>query len=731
MNSLVNNMNKEQSEAVRTTEGPLLIMAGAGSGKTRVLTHRIAYLLDEKDVSPYNILAITFTNKAAKEMKERVEQLVGEEAQVIWMSTFHSMCVRILRRDADRIGIERNFTIIDPTDQKSVIKDVLKNENIDSKRFEPRMFIGAISNLKNELKTPEDAINEANDFHSQMVATVYSGYQRQLTRNEALDFDDLIMKTIQLFERIPDALEYYQNKFQYIHVDEYQDTNKAQYTLVKLLASKFKNLCVVGDSDQSIYGWRGADIQNILSFEEDYPDAKTIFLEQNYRSTKTILTAANEVIKHNSERKPKGLWTANTGGEKIKYYEAMTERDEAEYVVREIMKHRKAGKDYSDMAILYRTNAQSRVLEETFMKSNLPYTMVGGQKFYDRKEIKDLLSYLRVVANSNDEISLQRIINVPKRGIGPSSVEKIQRYANDSNISMFDALAEVDFIGLSKKVTQECIKFYELIQNLIKEQEFLEASEIVVEILDKSGYRDMLEREQTLESRSRLENIDEFMSVPKDYEENTPLEEQSLINFLTDLSLVADIDEAQIESGVTLMTMHSAKGLEFPIVFLMGMEESLFPHIRAIKSDDDHEMEEERRICYVAITRAEEVLYITHATSRMLYGRSQSNMPSRFLREIPEELLETPSKQQRQTVTPKTSSKQPKRGFSKRTTSSKKQVSASDWKIGDKVTHKSWGEGMVSNVNEKNGSVELDIIFKSEGPKRLLAQFAPIEKKED
>ncbi|WP_218084755.1 DNA helicase PcrA [Staphylococcus haemolyticus] len=731
MNSLVNNMNKEQSEAVRTTEGPLLIMAGAGSGKTRVLTHRIAYLLDEKDVSPYNILAITFTNKAAKEMKERVEQLVGEEAQVIWMSTFHSMCVRILRRDADRIGIERNFTIIDPTDQKSVIKDVLKNENIDSKRFEPRMFIGAISNLKNELKTPEDAINEANDFHSQMVATVYSGYQRQLTRNEALDFDDLIMKTIQLFERIPDALEYYQNKFQYIHVDEYQDTNKAQYTLVKLLASKFKNLCVVGDSDQSIYGWRGADIQNILSFEEDYPDAKTIFLEQNYRSTKTILTAANEVIKHNSERKPKGLWTANTGGEKIKYYEAMTERDEAEYVVREIMKHRKAGKDYSDMAILYRTNAQSRVLEETFMKSNLPYTMVGGQKFYDRKEIKDLLSYLRVVANSNDEISLQRIINVPKRGIGPSSVEKIQRYANYNNISMFDALAEVDFIGLSKKVTQECIKFYELIQNLIKEQEFLEVSEIVVEILDKSGYRDMLEREQTLESRSRLENIDEFMSVPKDYEENTPLEEQSLINFLTDLSLVADIDEAQIESGVTLMTMHSAKGLEFPIVFLMGMEESLFPHIRAIKSDDDHEMEEERRICYVAITRAEEVLYITHATSRMLYGRSQSNMPSRFLREIPEDLLETPSKQQRQTITPKTSTKQPKRGFSKRTTSSKKQVSASDWKIGDKVTHKSWGEGMVSNVNEKNGSVELDIIFKSEGPKRLLAQFAPIEKKED
>ncbi|BBD89603.1 DNA helicase PcrA [Staphylococcus caprae] len=729
MNSLVKNMNTEQSEAVRTTEGPLLIMAGAGSGKTRVLTHRIAYLLDEKDVSPYNILAITFTNKAAKEMKQRVEQLVGEEAQVIWMSTFHSMCVRILRRDADRIGIERNFTIIDPTDQKSVIKDVLKNENIDSKRFEPRMFIGAISNLKNELKTPEDAQKEANDFHSQMVATVYKGYQRQLSRNEALDFDDLIMTTINLFERVPDALEYYQNKFQYIHVDEYQDTNKAQYTLVKLLASKFKNLCVVGDSDQSIYGWRGADIQNILSFEEDYPEAKTIFLEQNYRSTKNILNAANEVIKNNSERKPKGLWTANTGGDKIQYYEAMTERDEAEYVVREIMKHQRNGKKYSDMAILYRTNAQSRVLEETFMKSNIPYTMVGGQKFYDRKEIKDLLSYLRVIANSNDDISLQRIINVPKRGIGPSSVEKIQTYAVQNQISMFDALGEVDFIGLSKKVTQECINFYETITNLIKEQEFLEISDIVDEVLQKSGYRDMLEREQTLESRSRLENLDEFMSVPKDYEENTPLEEQSLINFLTDLSLVADIDEADTQSGVTLMTMHSAKGLEFPIVFIMGMEESLFPHIRAIKSDDDHEMEEERRICYVAITRAEELLYITNATTRMLFGRSQSNMPSRFLREIPEDLLESHTGTKRQTISQ--AKPQQKRGFSKRTTSPKKQVSSSDWKVGDKVTHKAWGEGMVSNVNEKNGSVELDIIFKSEGPKRLLAQFAPIEKKED
>ncbi|MGN5882504.1 DNA helicase PcrA [Staphylococcus simulans] len=731
MNALLDNMNTEQSEAVRTTEGPLLIMAGAGSGKTRVLTHRIAYLLDEKGVSPYNVLAITFTNKAAREMKERVEKLVGEEAQVIWMSTFHSMCVRILRRDADRIGIERNFTILDPTDQKSVIKDVLKTENIDSKRYDPRMFLSAISNMKNELKTPEDAEEEATDFMSDMVARVYAGYQRQLSRNEAMDFDDLIMKTINLFERVPDVLEYYQNKFQYIHVDEYQDTNRAQYTLVKLLASKFKNLCVVGDSDQSIYGWRGADIQNILSFEEDYPNAKTIFLEQNYRSTKVILNAANEVIKNNSERKPKGLWTANQEGKKINYYQASSESDEAQYVVKEIMRQqRENNKSYNDIAILYRTNAQSRVLEETFMKSNIPYTMVGGHKFYDRKEIKDLLSYLRLVANSNDDISLQRIINVPKRGVGPSSVEKIQSYARQNDLSMFDALAEADFIGLTKKVTKAVIDFYTLISNLIKEQEFLEISEIVEEILNKSGYKTMLEQEQTLEARSRLENIDEFMSVPVDYEKNTPLEEQSLINFLTDLSLVADIDEADIENGVTLMTMHSAKGLEFPVVFIMGMEESIFPHIRSILSDDDHEMEEERRICYVAITRAEEELYLTHAVSRTLFGKTQSNPQSRFLREIPEDLLNKGTKQEGR-YQGQSSSKQPaKRGPSRRTTK-RAEVASGTWKVGDKVMHKAWGEGMVSNVNEKNGTVELDIIFKSEGPKRLLANFAPIEKKED
>lgn len=724
MNALLDRMNDEQKQAVKTTQGPLLIMAGAGSGKTRVLTHRIAYLLDEKDVSPYNVLAITFTNKAAKEMKERISHLVGPEAESIWISTFHSMCVRILRRDIDRIGIERNFTIIDPTDQKSVIKEVLKKENIDSKKYEPRMFIGAISNLKNELKTAEDAEKEANDFYASMVARVYKGYQEKLLRNHALDFDDLIMYTIQLFNRVPEVLEYYQNKFQYIHVDEYQDTNKAQYTLVQLLANKFQNICVVGDSDQSIYGWRGADIKNILSFEEDYPNAQTIYLERNYRSTKTILTAANEVIRNNSERKPKALWTDNTSGGKIQYYEATTERDEAEYVIRQILKKKQEGYNNQDIAILYRTNAQSRVLEETFLKSNIPYTMVGGTKFYDRKEIKDILSYLRLVSNSNDDISFERIINIPKRGIGPSSVQKIAQYASINNLSYFDALGEVDFIGLSKKVTQEGADFYEMMNNFMQQQEFLSIIELVEQILDKSGYRKMLENEQTLESQSRLENIDEFLSVPRDYEKNTPVEEQSLMNFLTDLSLVADVDDADLEAGVTLMTMHSAKGLEFKIVFIVGMEESIFPHFRSLQSGEEHEMEEERRIAYVAITRAEEQLHVSHATTRSLFGRSQANMKSRFLKEIPEDLLDG--------VKPKTSfkSKQtatPKRGFARRVNNN--QNSNTTWNVGDKVTHKSWGEGMVSAVNDKNGSVELDIIFQKEGPKRLLAQFAPIEKK--
>ncbi|ULG71563.1 DNA helicase PcrA [Macrococcus brunensis] len=713
MNELLNRMNEEQRAAVKATEGPLLIMAGAGSGKTRVLTHRIAYLIQEKDVNPYNILAITFTNKAAKEMKERVQHLIGEEAEAVWISTFHSMCVRILRRDSDRIGIERNFTIIDPTDQRSVMKEVLKQENIDPKRYEPRSLLAQISNLKNELKTPEDAEKEANDFMAQIVARAYKRYQSILLKNQALDFDDLIMTTIELFERAPEALSYYQNKFQYIHVDEYQDTNRAQYLLVKMLAEKFENICVVGDSDQSIYGWRGADIYNILSFEEDYQNARTIFLERNYRSTKNILHAANEVIRHNSERKPKALWTESDEGSKIKYFKAQSERHEAEYIISEIQNKQREGYRLDDMAILYRTNAQSRVLEETLLKSNISYTMVGGTKFYDRKEIKDILSYLRLVANSNEDISFARIINTPKRGVGPGALDKITAYAEMNGLSYFDALAEVDFIGLPKKTTETLVKFYDMMDGFMKQQEFLSITELTEQIMEKTGYMDMLKADRTLESQSRLENLEEFLSVPKDYEKDTPIEEQSLVNFLTDLSLVSDVDSADLEAGITLMTIHSAKGLEFKVVFIAGLEESIFPHSRSLS--EESEMEEERRLMYVAITRAEEHLHVTHADSRTLFGRSQANRRSRFLDEIPEDLLEG-----KKTVIQK-------RGFSRRTTNN--QPAPGEYKIGDKVIHKTWGEGLVSNVTDKDGSQELDIIFKSVGMKRLLSQFAPIQKK--
>ena len=742
MNALVNQMNDEQSLAVRTTEGPLLIMAGAGSGKTRVLTHRIAYLLDEKDVSPYNVLAITFTNKAAKEMKARVESLVGEPAQVIWMSTFHSMCVRILRRDADRIGIERNFTIIDPTDQKSVIKDVLKQENIDSKKFEPRMFIGAISNLKNELKTPEDAQKEAETYHEQMVATVYKGYQRQLSRNEALDFDDLIMVTIRLFERVPDVLEYYQNKFQYIHVDEYQDTNKAQYTLVNLLAAKFKNLCVVGDSDQSIYGWRGADIQNILSFEEDYPEAKTIFLEQNYRSTKNILNAANEVIKNNSERKPKGLWTGNTSGDKIHYYEATTERDEAEYVVKEIMKHQRNGKKFKDMAILYRTNAQSRVLEETFMKSNMPYTMVGGQKFYDRKEIKDILSYLKIVANPADSMSLNRIINTPKRGIGPISMAKFNSFLNEHDFSVLEGFQNLALAPISGKVAKTFAEFGSNLEDAIKYAKDHSVTGLTEKILEDFGYSQALRNEHTIEADTRLENLDEFLTVTKRFDDNYEPEDEdstALGDFLSEVTLLSDQDDlADQENQVALMTLHAAKGLEFPVVFLVGMEEGLFPLARSSQSEDD--LEEERRLAYVGITRAERELYVTNAFSRMLYGRPQNNPPSRFLDEIEDKdidnispdnnIIDVSSRNFTKQTIPfaKLNERAHAQVYTAKKASGAVGADKKSWNVGDQVEHKAWGKGVVVKVNGTGEDMELDIAFSGMGIKRLLAAFAPIKK---
>ena len=733
---LLNGMNPEQAEAVKATEGPLLIMAGAGSGKTRVLTHRIAYLMVEKGVNPYNILAITFTNKAAREMRDRIENILGGASENIWISTFHSMCVRILRRDIDRIGMNRNFTILDSTDQQSVIKAILKEKNIDPKKFDPRSLLGSISSAKNELTTPEELSKQIGGYYDQVVSDVYTEYQKRLRKNQALDFDDLIMTTIQLFQRVPEVLEYYQRKFQYIHVDEYQDTNRAQYMLVKLLASRFQNLCVVGDSDQSIYRWRGADIANILSFEKDYPRATVIFLEQNYRSTKRILQAANEVIQKNSNRKPKNLWTENHDGEKISYFRADTEQTEAQFVTGKIKELMETGKKkYSDFAILYRTNAQSRVMEEVLLKSNIEYSIVGGIKFYDRKEIKDILAYLRLISNPDDDISLQRVINVPKRGVGATSIDKIARYAQDHDISMFRALAEADFIGLSPKITKAVIEFMEMVKGYTGMQEYLSVTELVEEILEKSGYTDMLKAEKSIESQSRLENLDEFLSVTKSFEQSN--DDKSLVAFLTDLALVADIDKLdeddQPKDSVILMTLHAAKGLEFPVVFLMGMEEGVFPHSRSLMEED--EMEEERRLAYVGITRAEEQLFLTNAQMRTLFGQTKMNPVSRFINEIPADLLDDVMAEKKSAFTPfgKSAAKSPSRPAPRKPVARPVQTTTGGesvaWQVGDKAQHKKWGTGTVVSVKGSGDSVELDIAFPSPmGIKRLLAKFAPIEK---
>lgn len=733
MDDLLKGLNKEQREAVKTIEGPLLIMAGAGSGKTRVLTHRIAYLIGEKGVAPRNILAITFTNKAAREMKERVRRLVGPDSEYMWVSTFHSMCVRILRRDIDRIGYNRNFTILDSSDQLSVVKQVLKNKNIDPKKFDPRAMIGQISAAKNELITHEQFSKNAGNFYDRQVAQVYEGYQKMLQKNQSLDFDDLIMLTIQLFKRVPEVLEFYQRRFQYIHVDEYQDTNHAQYFLVKQLASRFQNLCVVGDSDQSIYRWRGADITNILSFEKDYPTAKTVFLEQNYRSTKSILQAANTVIANNPGRKPKNLWTENPDGQKINYYQGSTEQDEALFITNKIQELTKEGYSPSDIAILYRTNAQSRAIEDTFVKSGIAYQMVGGTKFYDRKEIKDMLAYLRLITNPDDDISFERVVNEPKRGIGKTSIEKLRAYAMVNDLSFFQVVKEVDFTGVSKKAANALVEFGQLIETLSQQQEFLTATDMVEQILQRTGYEKMLKNENTLESQSRLENLEEFMTVTKDFEASA--EDKTLVAFLTDLALIADIDKVDEEDPdneekVTMMTLHAAKGLEFPVVFLIGLEEGIFPHSRSIM--DQEEMEEERRLAYVGITRAEKILFLTHAKMRTLFGRTSMNPVSRFINEIPKDLLD--GLEQLNSFTYGSSSF----GQRKDTPAPKRQAvrmqkttgaESEEWAPGNKVTHKKWGTGTVVKVQGEGDSMELDIAFPAPtGIKRLLAKFAPITK---
>ncbi|ABS20648.1 MULTISPECIES: DNA helicase PcrA [Bacillus cereus group] len=734
---LLNGLNPEQQKAVQTTEGPLLLMAGAGSGKTRVLTHRIAYLLGEKGVAPWNILAITFTNKAAREMRERIDTLVGPEAEDIWISTFHSMCVRILRRDIDRIGINRNFTILDASDQLTVVKKIMKERNIDPKKFDPRSILARISNAKNELLSAEKYAKQISiaDPFEKLSSDVYTEYQKRLLKNNSLDFDDLIMTTIHLFERVPEVLEFYQRKFQYIHVDEYQDTNRAQYMLVNKLAARFKNLCVVGDSDQSIYRWRGADISNILSFEKDYENAKVILLEQNYRSTKNILNAANAVIENNINRKPKKLWTENQIGSKISYYRAATEKDEAYFVAKKIRDEVQMGnRKYTDFAVLYRTNAQSRMVEEIFLKSNIPYKIVGGIKFYDRKEIKDILAYLRLIANPDDEISFARIINVPKRGIGATSIDKIINYGVQNGISLTTVLDEIEHVGVSAKVTKAVKEFAGLLHNWVNMQEYLSVTELVEEVIEKTGYRDMLKNERTLESEGRLENLDEFLSVTQTFESQS--EDKSLVAFLTDLALVADIDRVDEDptagEEVILMTMHSAKGLEFPVVFIIGLEEGVFPHTRSLMEED--EMQEERRLAYVGITRAEEELYLSNAQMRTLFGRTNMNAASRFISEIPTELIEPLNE-----TKPKRETFGAKAKVAATTTRSRSQIvrptvkttggEQIGWAVGDKALHQKWGVGTVVSVKGEGDAKELDIAFPSPiGIKRLLAKFAPVTK---
>lgn len=730
---LLAQMNKEQKEAILHTNGPLLIMAGAGSGKTRVLTHRIAYLIEEKGVPPYAILAITFTNKAAQEMKDRVTQIVGEVSEDIWISTFHSMCVRILRRDIDRMGYSRNFSILDATDQISVIKQILKDENIDAKKFEPRQILNIISSCKNELVTPKKFLERAEGPLEEVTADVYKAYQKRLRDNHSLDFDDLIMKTIELFQAVPEVLHFYQRKFHHILVDEYQDTNRSQYVLVQMLASKYRNLCVVGDADQSIYKWRGADIQNILSFEEDYPEAKVILLEQNYRSTKNILAAANAVIQHNTGRKPKNLWTENEEGTPIFYYQAHDERDEAMYVAEKIKeKLQEQNVTYDDIAVLYRTNAQSRIIEETFLKANIPYRMIGGTKFYDRKEIKDILAYLRVIANPADDLSLERIINVPKRGIGAVTLDKVRNYSISQGISLFEAVEEASEAGLRAGPTKKLASFANQMKQWMEMQEYLSVTELVEQLLEKTGYIEALKEDKSLESQSRIENLEEFMSVTKDFEERS--DDKSLIAFLTDLALVSDIQEdGEEDSAVVMMTLHAAKGLEFPVVFIVGMEEGVFPHSRALFEKE--EMEEERRLAYVGITRAEKELYLVHARMRQLFGRTNVNPMSRFIDEIPKELLDMPEDDERpdwmgahSLSTCKNRRKEQATARGRITPFIQSGASNIEWKVGDKANHKKWGVGTVVRVKGEGEEIELDVAFPTEGIKRLYAKFAPITK---
>ena len=728
MNSLLTGLNKEQQQAVQHTEGPLLILAGAGSGKTKVLTVRIAHLLAQ-GVNPYEILAITFTNKAAKEMKSRVEGLVGDVANRIWLSTFHSFCAKFLRFELDNfLGYNSNFTIYDTSDSQAVIKAALKALNLDDKYYPVGAMIGAISDAKNKLLFASDFRKQARDFYQQKVADVYEYYERELRKNNALDFDDLLLVAVKLLQSNEAVLDKYSKHFRYVMIDEYQDTNHAQYLLAKLLASHWKNIAVVGDADQSIYAWRGADIQNILDFEKDYPNCTSIKLEQNYRSTKIILDAANAVIENNEGRPKKNLWTDKTEGAKIQHFTAQSEHEEAAFIGDTIAKkHDIHGVPYGDMAILYRTNAQSRVLEEALIKRALPYTMVGGTKFYDRKEIKDVLAYLRVLYNPFDDLSLLRIINVPKRSIGATTVAKLQDYARANGTSLFMTLTQLHLVDTIKGKTKEKLEeFGILIFTLVAEMEDKTVLDILESILDRTGYLAQLEESTDPQDQARAENIGELLSVAKDFQDTNP--NGTVEDFLEQVALVNDVDSfEQEESKVTLMTLHAAKGLEFPIVFLGGLEEGLFPHSRTLMNPE--EIEEERRLAYVGITRAEKELYISNATTRTVFGRTSSYLPSRFIDEIPEELVDGLRAKRKVPDDIKRHVPQHMSVTSRPVTKPivRNEVIA-DWKIGDTAIHSKWGNGKVINVAGEGAGMKLTIEFPTQGVRVVMAKFAPVKK---
>lgn len=738
---LTEHLNLPQAEAVQCHDGPLLILAGAGSGKTRVLTYRIGYLIGEIGVSPYNILAITFTNKAAGEMKERVEALMGRKAEFMWICTFHSACVRVLRKEIGLLGYDTNFAIYDSADQQTVIKQCLKELNIDDKRFPPRAVAAGISQAKNSLLTPQTFDKKANDYYLQTVSRVYQLYQSKLKANNALDFDDLIMKTVTLFEQFSNILEQYQERFKYILIDEYQDTNHAQYRLVKLLAGKYRNICVVGDDDQSVYRFRGADIQNILDFERDYPEARVIRLEQNYRSTKIILEAANEVIRNNYGRKEKRLWTENPGGSRILLYTAQDEHQEAYYVASKILAgHDLQKRAYQDFAVLYRTNAQSRVMEEILMRNNIPYIIVGGLKFYERKEVKDIMAYLRVISNSLDAVSLQRIVNVPRRGVGDASLGKINAYADERGISLYDAMGRIEEVpGLTARTVKPITEFMKLIEDLRARKEGLAVTGLAKEVLTRSGYLRELESEQTIEAETRIENLNEFLTVTAEYDRGAA--EGSLEEFLAGVSLVADIDGLDERAdAVVLMTMHSAKGLEFPVVFIVGMEDGIFPHSRSML--DESELEEERRLCYVGITRAREELHLIHACQRTLYGNYMHNPPSRFVREIPDHLLQKegignePAEKASRGAMGRYGGQPGDGGYSPVGSGQAAaavvkpggNVTAGSFSLGDKVEHGKWGQGVVVGIKGEGGDAEISVAFPGLGIKVLVARYAPLKK---